>query len=154
LRLLCVARILLSYMSVLVSKGYKDDHNGSIKGEVGSVAWSKSSTHHSFGCSHLDCSQHCILPGEIGCSHLAVRTEDIHSPGRLARYSSFGIRPDRIRLRIVGSSGLVERFVLPAGKNSRPDGNCLLVEDYCSNSFDASAVRDSPPARQGHLPKS
>ncbi len=90
---------------------------------------------------------------EIGCSHPAGRTEGSHSLGQLERCSNSGIRLGRTRLRIVGSSGQVERFVLQAGKNWRPDGNWPLVEDCCSSSFAASAARGSPPALQGRLPK-
>lgn len=141
-------------MSVLVSKVYKDSLGKRGKGGNRACSLAKLNTHHTFGCNRLDCSQHCTLLVEIGCSHLAVRTEGIHSPDRLVHCSSSGIQLDRTRLRIVGSSGLVERLVLLAGKNSRPDGNCLLVEDCCSSSFAVSAARDSPPARQGRLPKS
>jgi hypothetical protein len=107
-----------------------------------------------FGCSHLGYIQHYTLPEETGCSHPAGRTEDMRSPAQLAHCSSFGIQAVHIHPRIAGSSVLVERIVLLAGKNSRPGGSCLLVEDCCSSSFAVSAVRGSPPAQQGRLPKS
>lgn len=110
-------------------------------------------SHHRFDCSHLGYIQHCTPPEETGYSHLADRTEDIHSPAQPAYCNNFGIRAVHIPPRIAESSVRVGRTVLRAEKNWHPVGSCLLAEDCCSSSFAAPAARGSLPAQQGRLPK-
>lgn len=127
--------------------------NALVRTDLSNMNRSRQETYSILGCS----LGHTVSAG-TDCNHLAGHIGGNHHnrlvrPERLGSCCNSG-HIDHIH-RIAGSSDLVERIGLRAGTMLRLDGSYLLVAVAgCSNSFVASAARDSRPARQGRLPKS